>query len=86
MLHISSISDQVNSYVLKNYTGIYQNWKRLSSEQKAMVVKMGINKVKADLKQSDIKSIKSLFESKDIDKSKLMAIIIEVISIIEKQK
>ena len=82
MLLISSISDQVNSYVLKDYTGIYQyqNWKRLSSEQKAMVVEMVINKAKADLKESDIKSIKSLLESKDIDKDKLMAIIIEVIN------
>ena len=85
-LHISSISDQVNSYFLKDYTGIYQNWKRLSSEQKAMIVEMVINKAKAELKKADIKSIKSLLESKDFDMNKLMAIIIEVISIIEKRR
>ena len=51
-----------------------------------MVVKTVINKAIAEFKLSDIKSIKSLFESKDINMDKLMAIIIEVISIIEKQK
>ena len=94
MLHISSfqlcyilVRYHIKfSYFLKDYTGIYQNWKRLSSKQKAMVVEMVINKAKAEFKQSNIKSTKSLLESKDIDMDKLMAIIIEVItSVIGKQ-
>ena len=83
-IHISSISNQVNSYFLKDYTGIYQNWKQLSSKQKAMAVEIIINKAKEKFKKSDIKTIETLLKLKDIDIKELMAIINEVISNFEK--
>jgi hypothetical protein len=81
-----TISNHINnSQLLQDYTGIYQNWKRLSSNQKAKVVEILINDAQAQLNQPNV-SIKSLLVSKVIDMNTLMAIINEIINNIDKQR